>query len=791
MASRMTRMIFTILLMLAATTARGEPRLELPEEVFFYQPVASAWGQAGFWNNPASLGAGQSGNILVFTHRADRFIRDWGGAATWKFVGLAYRKINNDDISDVSEYMIGLGGGDKLRFGVSYRYFRDGPGYLNNRHLWTIGLQSHYNRNFRFGVRAENLNRGRIDGQRSDIRYVYGVGARIYKEIVSLTFDVNQLHTQSLDESEFRTGFDVRPIPGLYVFGDISNKNGFNIGIRANIEREYVTHYHSFDKDGKSRLGTTAFGMVNGNQPSLVTMNTQTLMMSLSGNLPESPDIPFFGTEPLTYYDYVGGIYDAAADDAITRLFLRIGSLRCGLAKTEELGQALAHFKSRGKTIIAYIDHPNNLGYLLASFADSIVIPPVSQLTLVGLRAELRTYTGLMEKIGVEAEIERIGDYKTSPERYFLDQPSDEARQEINRLLDSMYAYLVETIAVNRSLSPDSVRALIDQGPLPSITAVSSGLVNDRRYFDELDRSIGGTTSFYSYVQDPDYHDRWGDLPQLAILTLEGGIAGESGTPLVGEYDVIPHIRAVKDSDRIEGAVLRINSPGGLALPADLIWYELERLAKKKPLVISLGNVAASGGYYITTLDSPIYTDRNTITGSIGVYAGKVNTVEMFEKLGIYSETYGRGENSRFFSMIEPYTPKQREQLKYHLRLMYDHFVEKVADNRSLPADSVDNLGRGRVWTGAEAAANGLADTVGGLHEALLHLVNICELTGREFDLIQAPRQYYFWKNPFDFSHWIDNVAALIIDVRDAQSVLDGDLSGNIYYRLPYNLTIE
>ncbi len=771
----------------------------IPSEVFFYSPVVSVTGQSAVWINPAVLGQRQLGSLLIFTSRDNRIIRDYGSASTTRAMGMAYRFVNGGDGADLEEVIFALGGGNRTRIGVSYRYFRKGPGYLNKRHLWTAAILFRHNRNFIFGGRAENLNRGRINGERSDMRFVYGVAARAYRDLLTLTFDVDMTQEESLKDADFRTGLEIRPMPGMFVYLDIDNHSRFNVGFRLNFESNFLGHRTEFERTGKTYLSTSYIGSVKGRQASLTKPRKKTLMLGLNGKLPENPDIPFFGRRPLKFFDYIQGLRQAADDPGIDRLFLHIKSLKCGLGKTEELLSALTYFRSQGKPIYAFLSYPSNLSYMLASVADTICVPPVSLLRLTGLRAELKMYKGLMDKLGVEIEMERVDEYKSAAEPFIFEKPTEENRQQLNRWLDVVYDDFTNVIASNRGFLVDSIKTLIDSAPMASIDAQAAGLVDELMYIDEAIKAFAdkpglissGKKSFYSYYTAPEIEDRWEPAPKFGVLIADGGIvSGKSGTR-IGSHEMIGAVKQARYNPEIKGVLLRINSPGGDALAADLLWHEIEKLAEKKPVVISMGNVAASGGYYIAAVKSPIFANKNTLTGSIGVYGGKVNFAELYNKIGIYTETIDRGENASMYSTTKPFTDDQREQLKSQLWTFYRHFISKVSEVRPMSTDSVNALGRGQVWTGTEAFSNGLTDKVGGFYEALTELSKLSGYSLDDIELTAMPEKFYYFRNPFNFSFYGSQLRTLLGGEAESETVLKNVQEGNIFYRIPYDIDVE
>lgn len=785
-----------MVLMVASLAAE---ELYIPDNIFFYQPVASPSGQATIWSNPAGLASGQMGSMILFTQRRNRIIYDWGSASTARMFGFAYREVKEGNQPNLNEYILAFGGGKETRFGLSYRYIKNGPGDLNHRHLWNAGFLVQRNANVSIGAKFENLNRGKINGVRSDMRMVYGIAARLYKNLVTASFDVGMTNKRGINRADFRTGVEVRPITGLYVYADFDNHTQFNIGLRANFGSGYAGHYHSIDRHGSSLLSTSYIGSVAGVQPSLTKPKAKTMMVDLDGELPENPPTPIWRPAPLRFFDYLDGIHRAAVDPGVKDIFLQIGSLHCGFGKAEELAEALAYFRSHGKKVTAYLAEPGNLSYMLASGADRIIIPPVSELRLIGLHAELMTYKGLMDKIGVEADMERIDEYKSYPEPFMFDRPTEPYREQVDRLLDSLYAALVSTIAENRRLTADSVERLIDNAPLTSVQAVGSGLVDERMYLDEAITQFGSSEkalfgsqiSLTEYLRQPVTSDRWGEPEKVAVIIADGDISSGQSGGRVGEYEMLDAIAQARNRHDIRGIVLRVNSPGGSALASDLIWHEIDKTARQKPLIISMGNVAASGGYYISCVPSPIFVDQTTITGSIGVFGGKPNLEKLYDKIGVYSESHSRGQNAAMYSMTQPFTPEQRQKLKFELTEFYQNFTAKVAAARSLTPDSVNLIGRGQVWTGKEALANGLADRTGGLYQAIREVCRESGVDLKETKILTIPQKRYLIKNPFDLPALMSHAVETVLGHGKSAPALAEFATDEVLFRMPYDIEIQ
>ncbi|MFZ5981083.1 MAG: S49 family peptidase, partial [Candidatus Zixiibacteriota bacterium] len=408
-----------------------------------------------------------------------------------------------------------------------------------------------------------------------------------------------------------------------------SDKN-FQIGFRTNLLRYFTGSRSTFNKHGDHQ-GTTIFaGATAMKQPSIIREPARRLTLGLSGSMSENPPRPFWGHKPTAFATIIVDLYRAAADPSISEMMLDLKGLSLGLGQAQELREAMTYFKSRGKHITCYLTAPNNIGYYIASAADRILIPPVCQLNLVGLRAELSFYAGTLEKLGARVDLMRIGDYKTASERFTQTAASEENREQVNRILDGIYNQFVSGIAEGRCISPDSVRNIIDNGPFTSAEALQYRLVDGLSYRDEVGKTFLSRMpeiSFYRYHEDTLLNDDWRRPEVLAVVVADGDIAydGRSLADFGGGTKATPRLlgqaleRAV-NTPEVKGIVLRVNSPGGLALAGEDIYRSAQIAADRKPLLVSMANVAASGGYYIAMSAERIYANPGTITGSIGIY---------------------------------------------------------------------------------------------------------------------------------------------------------------------------
>ncbi len=743
----------TLLATLTALPVSGqERRIPIPDDVFYYAPAAAVYGSEATWINPAALGrSANAGFQIMADYTAGDYAKSWGVVLYRDRTTTAYRHINNPDGTDYEEMItaMGLKLGPALNAGLSYRYFRSGPGLYNNRHFWTLGLVQRSRGVFSAGAVFSNLNRGRIESGRSAVEQRYSLGYRPFGRKLTLAADMFLSSRNQLSEADYIYNAEYVPTPGLYINGYLDSDRNYQIGFRVNLRKYFVGSQSRFDRSGHHGRTTAFYGATNMRQPSIIPDQRRSLSLGLSGGAAENPPQPRFGPKRTPFLTVLMAIYRAAEDQSIASLKLDLNRLALGFGQAQELRAALDYFGSHGKRIICHLGSPNNIGYFVASVADSILIPPVSQLRLVGLRAELTFWAGALDKLGVEVELLRIGDHKTAPEKYTRETASEENRAQLNRLLDDLYDQFVVTLAEGRGLETDSVRSLIDQGPFTSAEAIHCGLVDGLSYRDQVGTDYFDgmpSVSFRSYQNDTLQNDSWQDRPVIAVVVADGEIVSDGGnTGLPGESaGVKPCVmsRAFRSAQRnphVQGIVLRVNSPGGWALAGEDIYRAGSRAAENKLLSVSMGNVAASGGYYIAMPAGRLFVNPATITGSIGVYGGKVDLSGLHDKIGYGTELYTRGRYAGMLSTSRPFSDDERVKYQSHLQAFYDHFVDLVATNRHLPVDSIDNLSRGRVWTGREALTTGLADEIGGLKQALDYTAD--ELGLDDYDVVTYPQK--------------------------------------------------
>ena len=464
--------------------------------------------------------------------------------------------------------------------------------------------------------------------------------------------------------------------------------------------------------------------------------NNSALVLQLEGDLPEKAPvdipIPFLDQQqPLSIVETWQLLRNAAADSRIKALVLEPRDVQVGWAKLEELRGDIVNFKKTGKPVYAYLRGASTKDYYLASAADKIFMSPEDELDVKGLRAELMFFKNTLDKLGVNLEFEHVGKYKDAPDMFTKTSSSPETREVLNLMLDQFYGDLVDKIAQGRKQEPASVRAVLDNGPFVGNEAVKGGLVDELLYEDQAYGRLQQQLKLdkIAKISDGDYaRAAPGNLgvdgpTKIALVVGEGDISrgstndrGNNGITTAG---MVRLLRQVRDDASIKGVILRIDSPGGDGIASDDILHEAKLLSQKKPTVISMSDLAASGGYFIAMTGDPVIAYSNTETGSIGVFFGKLNLQALYEKIGLKTEILKRGQFADIDTPSKPLDDAERAKLRSEIEVFYRGFVQRVADGRKRKYDEMEPLAQGRVWTGAQAKQNGLIDELGGIDRAI------------------------------------------------------------------------
>jgi protease IV len=454
------------------------------------------------------------------------------------------------------------------------------------------------------------------------------------------------------------------------------------------------------------------------------------LVWKAEGALPETTDTSFLGRlrqgDQPTMAAILFGIRRAAKDDDVTALVFDLRGLAISWAQLEELREAVGVFRASGKPVWACFAGADTGDLALAVAAERVAMAPEGDIAGLGVAAELAFLKDTLDKVGIAADFVAVGKYKSAPEQYTRAEPSDPNREMTTAIVDARYEELVAMLATSRQVDPATARAWIDRGMFDAPTALAEGVVDTLATVDALVDALypdDDVSDFADYVAAKTKAGK--DLPVVALIEAAGTIMpGESTSEsfqgaVLGGDTLVGQLQDARDDDEVKAVILRVDSPGGSVEASDLIWQEVERLRAVKPVIVSMGTYAASGGYYISCGADSIFADASTLTGSIGVFAGKLDWSGLYAKVGIHREFITRGENALMFSDATTFSPAQRAMFQAQLDRFYERFLAKVAAGRDLDRDEVHAIAQGRVWTGRQAVSLGLVDGLGGIERAI------------------------------------------------------------------------
>ncbi len=488
------------------------------------------------------------------------------------------------------------------------------------------------------------------------------------------------------------------------------------------------------------------------------------LKIDLGGPIAETAPARFPGMSrgALSINDLWYNLERAARDERIRGVVLRVQYLETGFAKIEEIGRLLKRFSASKKPVAAFIVDGGLKEYYLASFADKVIMFKGGALSVNGIAAEAMFLKNTLSKLGVQADIIHIGDYKTAPNTFTEERMTPAHRESTQALIDDLYNAVIEGIASNRKLDAAKVKGILDRSPLPQEEYVKAGLLDSLGYEDDVFHSLPAT---YPEVDFKDYAKTRSPLPfsgskKIAVIFASGEInmgnsGGQSlfGGEVLGADTLARQLSQARNNTAVKAVVLRVDSPGGSAVASDVILREAELLARKKPLVLSMSDMAASGGYWISLSAHKIFAEPETITGSIGVFSGKFVLKGLYDKIGVNKEIVKTSEFAGMYSDYQAFSENERQKVLGEIQHIYDEFLKKVAANRKMKVADVDKVARGRVWSGRSALKLRLVDGLGGLTDALEEARKLARIPAQErFGVRIYPQKKSFLEMIFEMA---------------------------------------
>jgi protease-4 len=488
------------------------------------------------------------------------------------------------------------------------------------------------------------------------------------------------------------------------------------------------------------------------------------LEINLSGDIQELYESDFFtsfffGLRPLSVYDLWLNIRKAKVDSRIKCLLLRMGVLNCDWAKVSELRDALLDFRKSGKKVYAYIEEAPQFDkeYYLTTACDRIILHPLGWLGINGIGGYVPFFKKAFDQLGIQAEFEHVEEYKTAYNIFSEEGFTPAHREMMESIYGDLFSQYVKTVAQARKKSEEEVRKLIDQGFYQGEEAKEAGLVDEVLFEDQLLKLLeekGRSLNKISYDEYSKVSPSSLGLDvgrKIALIYGMGPILGGEGIyQTIGSTSLTRWIRAAREDKSIAAVVMRVDSPGGSAVASDVIWREIVLAKKEKPFVVSMSDVAGSGGYWISMSAHKIVAQPQTLTGSIGVLSGKFNMAGLYKKLGITAEKLTYGKEADIFSSFRGLTPEEKALLKKQILWIYDKFLTKVAEGRNMPKEEVNKIGKGRVWTGSQAKDLKLVDEIGGLSVAIKLAKELAGIApDEEVKLVVWPKRVSFFQALF------------------------------------------
>jgi len=485
---------------------------------------------------------------------------------------------------------------------------------------------------------------------------------------------------------------------------------------------------------------------------SCVLVIDETLLTSEAGSM---PSLMGWMTEQeqasLPLRKVIDGIRTAATDGRIRAILLLNEGQYHGMTARKELQSALLEFRAADKPIYAYSSDYSQSGYYLSSVADPVIMPPLGIFDMKGLSAEVEYYATAMKSLGVEMQVTRVGKYKSAVEPFLLGESSEANREQMMAILHGLQATFLADISTARGLSEESLQSIVQaQGLLSAAQALEAGLIDKVAYFDEmlaeLQDLVGGGNDYeafaqvgiFRYLEEMEAPDDAQNGPTIAVIYAEGEIVDGFTEDGIGGDSLAAQLRSARFDSNIDGIVLRVNSPGGSASASEIILREMQLMKQAgKPVVVSMGPVAASGGYWISCHADAIFAQANTITGSIGVFGMFPNIEGLLDEVGVKVEVFKTGPNADLFSLYSHKSDQQMAVMQGYVDNIYDGFLDRVAEGRGMDRDQVHEIAQGRVWTGARALELGLVDGLGDLDVAIGKCANLIGTEEWQLDFLE------------------------------------------------------
>lgn len=707
--------------------------------------AASFDGASAGFTNPAGLRFVEGAELLLLHQRSNLGDRTQDGASLAVgmgplALGASAEWVRPGSTASYLRSTLSLSAGtEAFSLGASWhRLSSDRSAALDALSGFDLGLVSRPFRALSLGVTLRDVNAPLAGGRRLPRQLDVGLALRPIGERVTLSGDYVVDDDAGFAGAAVQGGLKLRVVDGLNVVGGWTqyvNRGEFvaTLGVGIDTAHFGLSYATSIDRGANGLDHTFGLRLSSARHPTLglgsasyARLDVSALLAGNGGTLGALLDADSGG--PLRLLEL---LRRAREDVELDGIVLEISDGELGPALVEELRAQVLALRASGKKVVAYISGAEDAEYWLATACDRIYVAPQATLMVNGLSSQLLFFGDALSRIGVKVDVARVGAFKNAPDQWTRSIASEEQRLASNAMLDTIYERYIGSVAHDRNIEPAAFKAAMEMGLIPPAEALDRKLIDGIAYPDEIDALVtrlqgASARTFSGYAGWTKQPQIWSKSPAIALVTVEGTIVDGAGTssPLGGTSaagsDAIVHaIEEARDDDDVKAIVVRVDSPGGSGAASDLIYRALTLAREKKPVVISMGSAAASGGYYVAIGGQSIWAEPTTVTGSIGVFGLKPDVSGLMEKLGVTEETLKRGERSDLFSFTRSWSASDQAAMQHHVDSFYSGFIGLVAAERKMKREDVDAIARGRIWSGADAKARGLVDQLGGLDEAI------------------------------------------------------------------------
>jgi protease-4 len=625
-----------------------------------------------------------------------------------------------------SKFSLGLGFKVKEAISIGFSYawfFADRDPMLDELNTLDLGITLRPTSYLSFGLKVNDLLTPLYGTSPIERTWNIGMGIRPRKDDrFSLACELKVNEKEKKVSPSFY--LEIEPYSGLVLRGGtelVPKEHSWDFNISAQIELN-LSHlglgYGSyFQKKSPSYSGSTFYVRAS-------TEAYRSLYL-----IPKAVEIQL--EEEVNLYELLTKLDLVANTKEIKAVVLTLSDINVGLGAIQQLRQRIAFLKRQGKLVICYLDSGSGKSYYLCTKASKIFLNPEGGLRIYGLRSYLVFFKKMLDRLGIQADFVQIGEYKSAPESLTREQSSSFAKEALNAVLDDLYETFTKDIAKDMDIPQQRVKEIIDQGPFLAKEALKYGLVHKLIYKDQLEKEIQGILKREVSLEENwsfklKRSSTWAKPPQIALVSIEGHLVQGRGFDLplldshtTGTDDIRRALKQAREDPNIRAVVLKIESSGGSSIASDIMWREVWLTRAKKPVIACLGDMAASGAYYVASAANKIFASPSTITGSIGIFYGKLEFSKLLKKAGINIETFTRGQRADMESYIRKYTKKERKILREKLVHFYKVFLKRVAKGRGMNLGEIEKVAKGRIWTGQQAQRHRLVDFMGGLSEAI------------------------------------------------------------------------